>query len=232
MDFGNPSYYLCMELYHVLNRGVEKRQIFMDTQDYARFIHDMFEFNDSKPAGNAYRKFKPGKMMDLGNPSLERDRIVDVHGWCLMKNHYHLLISELVEGGLVLFMRKMNVGYANYFNTRYTRDGGLFQGKTKKIRINTDAHFLHILNYIHLNPLDYLKGAKDWRKRTIESTTRAKEHLSKYRWSSYQDYCGTKNFPSILSTDLFGEPPSRFQKKTLAYLQDIEMTNIRPYVLE
>src|SRR3989344_6393446 len=132
-------------IYHALNRGVEKRILFVDDQDRARFVHDLYEFNDTAPAGNGYRSFHP--MMEIRSPSLrKREQIVDIHGWCLMGNHYHLLLSERVENGLSLFLRKLNVGYAMYFNEKYKRSGTLFQGRTKKIRINSEAHFLHILH--------------------------------------------------------------------------------------
>ena len=77
-----------------------------------------------------------------------------------MGNHYHLLLSERREGGISDFMRKVNVGYAKFFNEKYKRTGTLFQGRTKKVLVDSDAHFLHILHYIHLNPLDLLNGAK------------------------------------------------------------------------
>src|SRR3990167_293898 len=197
-----------MELYHVLNRGVDKRTIFMDTGDYARFVHDMYEFNDSKPTINSGRSFDPADaMIGFVNQSSDRTMIVDIHGWCLMKNHYHLLLSERVEGGMSLFLRKLNVGYAKYFNEKHKRSGYLFQGRTKKVLIEHDAQFNYILPYIHLNPLDYLKGAEGWRIRSkgkgIKSVKAALHYLENYRWSSYLDYCGKKNFPSILTTDFF-----------------------------
>jgi len=227
-----------MELYHCLNRGVEKRIIFQDSMDHARFVHDMYEFNDVAPAGNAYRLFRAGDipeatMMEIRPPSLRtRKRIVDVHGWCLMGNHYHLLLSERVDGGLSLFLRKLNVGYAMYFNEKYKRQGTLFQGRTKKIHINSDAHFLHILHYIHLNPLDFLKGAEQWRTLEIKNAKTALAHLEKYRWSSYLDYCGKKNFPSVLTKDLFGDVFKNYPKTIGVYLKDLELASIKPYLLE
>ena len=204
-----------MELYHVLNRGVEKRNIFMDQRDYVRFVHDLYEFNDEKPALNVNYSFKK---MDLRNPYIrERDNIVDIHGWCLMRNHYHLLLSERIEGGLTLFIRKLNVGYANYFNERYNRVGSLFQGRTKRIHINSDAYFLHILNYIHFNPLDYTSYSRNWRGRRVEDPKRAHHYLLKYRWSSYLDYCAKPNFPSLITTDLFSEKPEKFKRRIFEY---------------
>ena len=218
-------------LYHALNRGVEKRTLFLDDQDRARFVHDMYEFNDTAPAGNAYRLFHP--MMEIRSPSLrQREQIVDIHGWCLMGNHYHLLLSERLENGLSLFLRKLNVGYAMYFNEKYKRSGTLFQGRTKKLRINSDAYFLHILHYIHLNPLDFLEGAGSWRELRIANEEKAAQHLGEYRWSSYLDYCGQKNFPSVITKELFGDVFKNYQKTALSYLHDIEIRDIKPYLLE
>ena len=216
-----------MGLFHVLNRGVEKRRLFMDDQDHARFVHDLYEFNDKKPAPEFSRR----PMWDFVNPTL-RERIVDIHGWCLMDNHYHLLLSERVEGGMTKFLRKLNVGYANYFNERYTRSGTLFQGRTKKIRIERDAHFLYILHYIHLNPLDQLQGAKKWREGEVASAQKALEYLDSYRWSSYLDYCGTKNFPSVITTKLFRDVLGDMQSATKSFLEDIELETVRPLLLE
>ncbi len=206
-----------MELYHVLNRGVEKRNIFMEEKDYLRFVHDLWEFNDINPTSHAIHSFKNLDLRNPNFPSSDKKRIVDIHGWCLMKNHYHLLLSERVEGGLTLFLRKLNVGYANYFNEKYKRVGSLFQGRTKKIHVNSNAYFLHILNYIHFNPLDYMTSMSGWREGRLEKPRQAHEYLMQYRWSSYPDYCGKRNFPSILMTELFGEPPAKFKKHLFDY---------------
>jgi putative transposase len=225
-----------MEFYHVLNRGVEKRDIFMDNHDYWRFVHNLFEFNDTKAAHNSGYFFGNNnkQSIDLRNQynDRKRERLVDIHGWCLMKNHYHLLLSERVDGGLTKFMRKLNVGYANYFNKRYSRSGSLFQGRTKKKLIDSDAYFIYILHYIHLNPLDFLVGAKDWRGREIKSSKEALGFLEKYRWSSYLDYCDKDNIPSILTKDLFKDVHGDVSKATAEYLKGIEMETLQSYTLE
>lgn len=193
-----------MELYHVINKGVDGRNIFLDTQDYARFVHDLYEFNDAAPALEFHRS--TSRNSNVGRTtSYIRKRLIDIHGWELMKNHYHLLLSERIGGGLTLFLRKLS-GYARYFNERHGRHGNLFQGNTKKILIARQEHFLYILHYLHLNSLDYLPGAKKWRERdkdTISDIQKVLEYLKNYRWSSYSDYCGISNFPSILTKTLF-----------------------------
>lgn len=210
-----------MELYHALNRGVDRRSIFLDDSDRLRFVHDLYEFNDTHPAEYPYRTIHDG---DFVSPHM-REKIVDIHGWTLMDNHYHLLLSELTEGGLTLFLRKLNIGYAKFFNERYGRSGTLFQGRTKKIPITQEAHYLYILHYLHLNALDSLEGAKGWRERSksgIENLKEALTHLDAYRWSSYRDYAGKKNFPSILTTDLFQEKSGDYMQELQSYLRDAE----------
>src|SRR3989344_263073 len=214
-----------MEIYHALNRGVDGREIFKDDRDRMRFVHDLFDFNDQAPAPHMR---SPGKIGGFVNTRI-RKRLVHIHGWCLMKNHYHLILSERIEGGLSLFLRKLNVGYANYFNERYSRIGTLFQGRTKKILMEHQAHFLYILHYVHLNPLDYLSGAQKWRERSkssIKTARGALEYLNTYRWSSYLDYIGQTNFPSILSTSLFTDSPTRYEHELQEYLRNTELGNL------
>lgn len=214
-----------MDLYHALNRRVEGGLLFLDSSDYVRFVHNMYEFNDSAPAIQSDRRTQN---VGFRKPNIKK-KLVDIHGWCLMRNHYHLLLSEKVDGGLTLFLRKLNVGYANYFNERYERSGTLFQGRTKKILIENDAHYNYILHYIHLNPLDYLKGSEKWRVRSkneITSAKKAESYLKDYRWSSYLDYTGTPNFPSILSTTLFSNTSEQYTKEIGRYLRSAETNEL------
>ena len=218
-----------MELYHVLNRGVDKRTIFNNTADHARFVHDLYDFNDKKPAPDAYRR---GTWDFVSPTSDDRKKLVDLHGWCLMGNHYHLLVSERREGGITTFIRKLNIGYAKYYNDIHKRTGTLFQGRTKKILIERDAHFLHILHYIHLNPLDFVTGARGWRTGRLTNSEGALEHLKNYRWSSFQDYWGKKNFPSILRKDFFEDAYGGVKKKTESFLKDMEWDALETSLLE
>ena len=190
-----------MEIYHLLNRGVEKRDVVLNEADRVRFMHDLYAFNDLNDvdANHRFQEFLSSRI---------RKPLVDIYAFCLMKNHYHILASEIEEGGISMFMRKLNMGYAKYFNEKYKRSGVLWQGIFKKILLQRDAHFLHIPFYIHLNPLDI--EFPQWRDGKVLNVDRALKFLSRYRWSSYIDYNGVKNFPSILSrdllTDVLGSP--------------------------
>ncbi len=191
-----------MLVYHVLNRGVDKRNIFLDDQDRFRFIHDLFEFNSLKRSETVSYQFYSSPSFDIASRKIEnKERLVDINFFCLMDNHYHLLISPLVENGVSNFMKKVNIGYAKYFNTKYKRVGTLFQGRYKSIPVEKEHHFNYIPFYIHFNPLD-LK-MPEWREGKLKSIKSALEFLESYRWSSHLDYLGKKNFPSILKRDEF-----------------------------
>ncbi len=224
-----------MEFYHLLNRGVDKRKIFMDDKDRFRFIHDLFEFNDVAPV-YAHRCRRLSNVEDVRRPPIERHKrelLVKIHVFCMMPNHYHLLVSPIVENGVSLFMKKLNGGYAKYFNEKYERSGALFQGKYKSILVDTDAHFLYIPYYIHFNPLDI--KMYEWRERGVKNFKIAKEYLQKYRWSSHLDYLGIKNFPSITQRDTlldFFEGESKYKKSSINMLKDFSVENIQDIILE
>lgn len=228
-DVGHPEMcYTCFmqrqrtavgEIYHVYNRGVEKRNIFQGENDYFRFIRCLFELNDANPVEKPYipiqsmdrdSKFR---MSDIRN---KRKLLVDILAYCLMPNHYHLMIRERIESGIPQFIRKLGTGYTNYFNQKYERVGTLFQGTHKREHLTRDEHFMYLPYYIHLNPLDMVEPA--WREGTVSNMHAVFAFLNSYRWSSYLDYTGKKNFPSIINPDILKnilETPAE-QKKMIA----------------
>jgi putative transposase len=127
--------------------------------------------------------------------------LVDIHFFCLMPNHYHLLLSPLIEGGIPKFMNKLNMGYAKYFNIKYERVGTLFQGRYKSVSIEKSNHFDYLPFYIHFNPLD-LK-MPEWREGKVRNVKQALDFLGSYRWSSHLDYTGKRNFPEIIKQNEF-----------------------------
>lgn len=222
-------------IFHVLNRGVDKREIFLDKQDYFRFIHDLYELNNQELANNNFRVFD--KMNDLRGRSLEdkkpRKLLVHIHAFALMPNHFHLLLSPKTDNGISRFMQKVNVGYVKYFNQKYEREGTLLQGRTKKILISDESHFIHLPYYIHLNPLDLF--APEWRERKLKDLKGAIKFLENYRWSSHLDYLGIKNFPSVTNRDFllkyFGDE-NAYKQLIKDWLKDLEVENFKEVVLE
>src|SRR3989344_2005241 len=199
------------EIYHVYNRGVEKRKVFLQEQDYYRFVHDLFEFNDSEYTEKLYIPLSSRKpqIPEVGLPEFhKRKLLVDILSFCLMPNHFHLMLHQRTDNGITEFMRKLGTGYTNFFNKKYERVGALFQGKYKAIHISKDHHLLYLPYYIHLNPLDMISHT--WRDGTIKNIKQAETYLGAYRWSSYLDYTGKKNFPSVIEKNflvtLLGSP--------------------------
>lgn len=221
-----------MELWHLLNRGVDKRIIANNDYDRRRFVRDLYEMNDARPVKNLwYTANEP--FSDVGRRYEDtRERLVDVHGWCLMGNHYHLLLSEKIENGISLFLKKLNGGYAKYFNERHGRSGTLFQGRTKKVLIERDAHFLWILLYIHFNPLDFFKGAGDWRTQQLTNGGKALNWIEEYHWSSYRDYLGKGEYAPILAGSWMFEDRQAHIKEARHYLTSLAEAPIPVDLLE
>jgi len=230
------------EIYHALNRGVDKRKIFFDKQDYFRFIHDLFEFNDQNLVNTASYHFqqrvKNGVIESRhigGQEKRRRPRklLVSIYAFCLMPNHYHLLLSPKIENGISKFMQKLNMGYSRYFNERYKRKGTLFEGRYKSILVSDEPHFYHLPYYIHLNPLD-LKFP-EWQEGELKNYKGAIKFLESYRWSSYLDYIGEKNFPSVTNREfllgVFGGE-KEYKRSIEQWLKDSDLENIKDVVLE
>ena len=235
----NQSIFINNKIYHVYNRGTDKRNIFLEEEDYLRFIHDLFEFNDTAPALNIYYK-----AANLQNPqSYEvplrkierkpRELTVKILTFCLMPNHFHLLIEQVKNGGITAFMRKLGTGYTNYFNKKYERSGVLFQGKFKSIMVEEEKHFLHLPYYIHCNPLDLVMP--EWREKEIKDHKKAMQYLENYRWSSFPDYIGKKNFPSVTQreflTEFFGNP-EQYKKDVEKWLKEMALEDLNDIVLD
>ena len=191
------------EIYHIYNRGVEKRDIFLNENDYLRFIQGLYEFNDENSVTlQACQKFKERGLIPIFS-NIEKMPLVEVLAFCLMPNHYHLLLRQLVENGIPLFMQKLGSGYAGYFNLVYKRVGSLFQGTYKARHINNDAYYKIILLYIHLNSLEFLDF--NLKEGGIDNWPRARKFLEQYKWSSHLDYLGKENFPKLVNTNFLSE---------------------------
>ena len=225
-----------MELVHTLNRGVDKRIIFLDDQDRFRFIHNLFEFNNQKGINNLYYRFHKAKSKDFVSHYIEREPrklLVDIHAFCLMPNHYHLLLSSRVENGISKFMTKLNIGYAKYFNEKYQRSGALFEGRYKSVLIKDESHFIHIPYYIHCNPLD-LKYPQ-WRERELKASQSALNFLDNYRRSSHMDYTGQHNFPSVTNRKLllkFFGGQEEYGRSLKEWLKSMEVESMKDLLLE
>lgn len=212
--------YINNSFYHIYNRGVDSRIIYNEEPDYVRFIHDLYEFNDEKaaPHYNWLNKKKGILNINKNNP---RKLLVNIHCFCLMNNHFHLILEQITDNGITKFMRKMGTGYTMYFNEKYERSGALFQGKFKSILIDNDEYMMHLSRYIHLNPVDTIDSS--WREHGIKDTQYSLDFLNKYRWSSFMDYIGINNFPSVTKREFL----NNYFKQTKDYMKFINSILIK-----
>lgn len=152
--------YIEQGYYHIYNRGVEKRHIFIDNQDYGVFLSYLKEYLSPKDEKNLM-----AKLSDHNISAKERDKILKLLklnnfyneiyllAFCLMPNHFHLLIKQSSSLSIDKFMNSLALRYAIYFNRKYKRTGILFQDVYKAVSVNTDEQLLHLSRYIHQNPL-------------------------------------------------------------------------------
>ena len=196
------------EYYHIYNRGTEKRDIFLDKADYLRFIVLLYISNNIEAVHISNLREQGKFLRDIIN--LERkETLVDIGTYCLMPNHFHLLIKEKRAGGISEFMKKISTGYSMYFNKRYERTGRLFEGTFKSVHADSDEYLKYLFAYIHLNPIKLINPV--WKEEGIRNSVEAKLFLNGYSFSSYLDYTmkarnnGKRPESKILNKNVFPE---------------------------
>ncbi len=181
------------EWYHCYNRGVDKRTVFETVPDYERFLEALYLSNniETSQRGTFYRLPHADVM------HLERQEpIVAIGAYCLMPNHFHLLIKEIVEGGITKFMHRVGTSYTMYFNVKRERVGNLFVKPFRSKHIADDIYFKRVAQYIHLNPVEIFEP--QWKKGVVDNTAAIEEKLKKYPYSSLPDYHGSKRLENVI----------------------------------
>jgi len=163
-DFQKNNYY------HVVNYGINKGQIFVDEEDYKAFLYYIKVYLLPKSELEA-------KMPKLEKRLLSKNRSseVEIIGYSLMPNHFHMLLKEVEVGGISRFMKQLSNAYTKYFNERHTRSGSLFEGPFKAVNV-PDGKLAEVVRYIHLNA--FLGGLVD--------------DPEKYRWSDFPTYTNSE----------------------------------------
>ncbi len=139
------------EFYHIYNRGVEQRNIFLEENDLNRFLESIRFFNTENPVGSLRDKKELLHQRSDRWEEKAQKRLVDVACYCLNPNHHHLLLRQRQERGVSEFIKRLSGGYTRFFNDKYNRNGVLFQGKFKSIHVNSNEYLLHLSVYINLN---------------------------------------------------------------------------------
>lgn len=186
-------------IYHVFNRGVDKRDIFLDKNDYFRFLVYLMQFNSAEHVPNIRYMVNEIVQGQTSNIIEKFKQLVEIICFCLMPNHFHFILRQLVDNGISKFMQKIGTGYTMYFNEKNKRTGRLFESKYKLKLIETDEYLMYLSKYIHLNCLDLI--VFNWKEEGIKDWDRVNKFLGNYKWSSYLDYIGKNNFPYIINKE-------------------------------
>ena len=191
------------EIYHIFNRGVDKRIIFQDEKDFARFLECMLLFNNTEPIGSIYESHFNKKKERFGH-GVSKTRLVEFVCYCLNPNHFHFVLKQRVEKGIEKFMHKL-MGYSKYFNNKYKRSGSLFQGPFRAVHIISNEQLLHTSVYVNLNDLAHKLGPG-------VSKSSCEEYMNRNK----QGICAAKN----IVLEQFNRPSEykRFANESLEWI--------------
>ncbi|MBI2100079.1 MAG: transposase [Candidatus Vogelbacteria bacterium] len=174
------------EYYHIYNRGVMKRAIFIDDRDYSRFLFLILFLQSSAHnfdhITRSISHFGKHRMFDIEAEmvkEISRSREVNLLAFTLQPNHFHLIVRELTEGGMAKYLQRIGNSHTKYFNIKYKQSGHLFQNSYQSVHIEDNEQLLYTSAYIH-------------------------KHAPKinYEWSSYQDYIKENRWGDLLGTSL------------------------------
>lgn len=169
--------------YHCYARSIGGGAVFLTAQDYERFLQALYLCNGT-------RAIKRGALylpsheklftLDRGEP------LASVAAYCIMPDRFHILAREIRHDGISRFMQKVGTSYSMYFNSRKARAGNLFVRPFRSLRVHSDDHARHVLQYIHLDAAELFES--EWRSGKVASSARLRKQLTDYRYSSLRDH--------------------------------------------
>lgn len=196
--------------YHIYNRGVEKRTIFKNTQDHKVFLSYLKEYlSPREKSENLKIIFSLQGESFKGLPRQPNNyyKEIELIAYCLMPNHFHLLIKQISKNSMEKFIRSLATRYSMYFNKKYERVGSLFQGPYKAVLIKDDAYLLHLTRYLHLNPKEYTNDLAN-------------------AYSSYTDYLGLRKTSWVKPNIVL----KFFERKTIPELNIKKVNTYKDFV--
>ncbi|MBI4023158.1 transposase [Candidatus Berkelbacteria bacterium] len=203
------------EYYHIYNRGLRKQPTFLEKRDYELALLGLVYYQAIEPPFkfSVFRKLSVAERRQVLDDLARRPKLVTIICFCLMPNHFHLLLRQEVDGGISTFLRRWTNSYTRLFNTRHEQDGPLFQGAFKAVHVSSNEQLLHLSRYIHLNPF-------------VSLIVKESAFLS-YPWSSLGEYASGKTVrcQSDVILDQFKSPQDylRFVLDRAEYAREIKV---------
>lgn len=199
------------EIYHVFNRGIDRRPTFTTKREFQRAVQTLsfYKFYKQPLSLSKFLRLddkKQNKVLDL---LLQNKNLIEIFCYCLMPNHFHFLLRQERDQGIAKFLSNLQNSYTRYFNISHERDGSLFLDQFKAVRIETEEQLIHVSRYIHLNP-------------HTGYVVKTLEELENYPWSSFPDYLQENN--KVVNIDfilnLFGSIKEYKQKNYKKFVID------------
>ena len=205
------------EVYHVFNRSIAGFKIFNNTFEFSRMMAIIRYYQNGKPPIKFSRFIKllpvENRNYNKTNPS-DKEKLVEIIAYCLMPTHLHLILKQLRKNGISTFMRYILNSYTRYFNIKHNRKGPLWEGRFRRILVETDEQLLHLTRYIHLNPV----------------TANLIDRPEKWIVSSYQEYLSSSDDRICEYENVLDIKPNSYRKfvedrvvyqKELARIKDL-----------
>lgn len=175
------------EYYHIFNRGIDRSVVFRNARDYEYFssILPYYRFVNSVTKFSRYETLPDVDKTFVHAQQVQSGELVTVYAYAFMPNHFHLVVKQEQEHGIHNWLFKSLNSFSKYINTKRIRKGSLFQGNFQAVRIESDERFLHVVRYVHINP--------------VVAGMISMESLISYPWTSYSRYFQMS--PSWINTD-------------------------------
>lgn len=200
--------------YHIFNRGVARQPTFISSYDYsnAKLGLSYYRFKDPQIPLSRFKELSIERREEFLANMVNEEKLVEIHAYVFMPNHFHFLLKQLKDGGISQFLSKFTNSYTRYFNMKHNRVGPVFQGRFKSILVESTEQLVHLSRYIHLNP--------------VASAVVKENELLDYKWSSLRDYLDGKSsivsLQDVLSTFSNPEKYRGFVFDHAAYAEELE----------
>lgn len=230
--------------FHIVSRAVEEREIFKDEADCYRYIFQLWAANIGSPAPNIRRRdvikiaraLLEGEKVSSKFIIREHDPLVFILDFSLVLTHFHLYLVANIENGIPYYMKKVNGGFAKFFNLKHQRKGTLFASRYKSIAVTTDFQSDAVSRYVSIiNPLDIYQPG--WRENGLKNWKEAFEFLTKYQFSSFPDKIGKRNSKIVASDEILEKYLVRRKENLADYIEFVkeflkQKTSLSPFLIE
>ncbi len=186
------------EWYHCYSKSIDGNDVFESAADYERFMQSLYLSNSSVSLSrDNFRHMSHAEILRLPR----KDAIVSIGAWCLMPNHFHILLRENTVGGITKFMHKVGTGFSTYFNIKKKHIGNVFVKPFRSKHIDDDRYLKRVAQYIHLNPAEIFEPG--WKSGNVRDMAQLEKNLREYRFGSLADHFGrTRAEQSILDIEV------------------------------